>query len=62
MMDSNVPDNSAFACPLSMCTRLSFQIGETIKPVRDCKIIDIAKKVIEGNPICPDNDFTIKAV
>ena len=57
-----IPDICAFDCPLSMCTRLSFQIRETIKPVHYCKITDKAKKVREGNLICPDNDFTIEAI
>ena len=59
VMNSNAPDIYAFACPLSMCTLLSFQIRETIKPVHYCKIIDKAKNVREGNLICPD--FTTEA-
>ena len=50
-----------FLAPL-LCTRLSFQIRETIKPVHYCKIIDKAKKVKEGSLICPDNDFTMEAI
>ena len=42
VMDSTIPDICAFACPLLPCTWLSFQIGETIKPVDYCKIIDKA--------------------
>ena len=62
VMDSNIPDICAFACPLLLCTRLSFEIRETIKPVHYCKIIDKAKKVKEGNVICPDNDFTSEVI
>ena len=62
VMDSNIPGICAFTCPLLLCTRLSFQIRETIKPVNYCKINDKAKKVREGNLICPDNYFTIQAI
>ena len=61
-MDSNMPDICAFACPLLLCTGLSFQIRETIKPVHYCKAIDKAKKVKEGSLIFPDSDFTIEAI
>ena len=62
VMDSNIPDICAFACHLLLCTRLSFQIRETVKPVHYCKIIDKAKKVKEGSLIFPDNDFTTEAI
>ena len=66
-MDSNIPDICAFACAMLLCTRLSFQIRETIKHVHYkfvhyCKIIDKAKKVKERSLIYPDNDFTIEAI
>ena len=32
-MDFNIPDICAFACPLLLCTLLSFQVRETIKSV-----------------------------
>ena len=51
VMDSNLPNVCAFACPLSMCTRPSLQIRETINPIHHCKITDKAKKVREGNLI-----------
>ena len=62
MMDSNIPDINAFACLPLICTRLSFQIREAVRPVHYCKIIDKAKKVKEGSLICKDDDFTIEAI
>ena len=62
VIDSNIPDICAFACPLLLCIRLPFQIGETIKPVHCCKIIDKAKKSKRRTPHLPDNDFTIEAI
>ena len=61
VMDFNKPDICAFACPLLLCTWLSFQISGTIKRVHYCKIIDKTRKVREENLICPDNDLTIEA-
>ena len=62
VMDSKIPNICVFACPLLLCTGLLFQTRETIKPVHYCKMVDKAKKVREGNLICPDNDFTIEAI
>ena len=62
MMDFIIPGICAFASALLLCTQLSFQIRETVKLVHYSKIIDKAKKVREGNLICPDNDFTIEVI